>query len=99
MQYSLNDIRYVSSRMDLINYYKIRAWNYFIIDTPTHWISVINTNLHVLCTNTLVIFDKSDIEGTKYRVESVECSDFELAKISAKGNSKSDELTTEFEIE
>lgn len=85
----------ISQRLNALNIYKLRTWNYYLIYTPLHVIQVIFADLTVACSNTVVIFEKDNIEKSLMVFEDKECSTLEKDKFTTTASVKGSTLKME----
>lgn len=61
----------LSSSILPVNKFKFKAWNYFLLYTPTHVIQFIFADLSIACSSSIIIFElgSKDPHSTMTRVE------------------------------
>jgi hypothetical protein len=65
-----------------LNKLKFRAWNYFLLYTPTHIIQFIFTDLSLGCTSSIIVFEKGkDPQLTLDKVEDLTCPTFDTETV------------------
>ena len=78
--------------MDQLNHLKDRAWNYYLLYTPTHVIELIFADLTVTSSSSMTIFEKDNIENSIMKAKETTRPTFDKDKLIAESSVKGDKL-------
>lgn len=89
----------ISQRLDKMNIAKHRGWNYFLAYTKDHVIQFIFADLTLACSNTVIVFDRDNINESLFKLEDKSCANFDKDKLASVASLNSTKLSMNVETD